>query len=84
MPANARPTHLTFDDGTLYIADGEASVIHRLDVSDPCAPAVRPSLVATTSDDPTRVVTTRQLALSPLTLDLKRYLYAIDDADAGR
>ena len=44
---------------------------------------VRPSLIATSSDDPTRIVTTRQLALSPLTLNLKRYLYAIDDADGS-
>lgn len=77
------PAAMEFDGGTLYVADRRTPLIHRLDVSDPCDPRQGVPLLARSSEEPTRVVTTRAIALSPLTIDFKRYLYAIDDIDSS-
>jgi len=74
---------MEFDGVTLYVADREAPVIHRLNLSDPCAPFESAPLLPRSSEDPRRVVTTRRIALSPQTIDFKRYLYAIDDVDGS-
>jgi len=78
---SALPGGFTADDGLLYIADRNAPVIHRIDLNDPCAPVELPPLLPTSTEDPGRVVTTSRVVLSPLTLDLKRFLYAIDIVD---
>ncbi|MET0794641.1 MAG: hypothetical protein ABW061_24180, partial [Polyangiaceae bacterium] len=66
---------------TVYIADRTAPVVHRIDVSDPCAPKEQPPLLPYSYLSPKRMVTTSRVAVSPLTPTGKRYLYAVDDAD---
>jgi len=81
--ASAAPTDLTSAGGTLYVADRTAPVIHRVVVNDPCAPSPIDPLLPRSTDSPQRVVTTSQLVVSPLTLSLKRYLYALDTLDGS-
>ena len=68
------------DEQRLYIADSEAPVVHVLDVSDPCAVAALPPLEPRSYTDPSAVVTTRRVAVSPLTPLLKRFVYAVDNS----
>jgi hypothetical protein len=84
-PASDRSSPVAFAlaDRTLYIADQKAPRVHALDVSDPCAPAPLPPLLPSSFDQPWRQVTTRALAVSPITSDSKRFLYAIDDLDGS-
>lgn len=73
-----RPSGMALADNTLYVGDSSAPVIHRIDLSDPCAPTELGPLVTRSDEDPSRIVTTSKIRISPKTLDLKRYLYAID------
>ena len=66
-----------------YIADAGAPTIHRIDMPTPCDPVETTPLVATSAEDPTRVVTTSRVAVSPLTFELQRYAYALDDVDGS-
>lgn len=77
------PVAFTRSENTLYIADQKAPRIHTLDISDPCSPIALPPLLPSSFDQPWRPVTTRALAVSPITSDSKRYLYAIDDLDGS-
>jgi hypothetical protein len=57
-------------------------VIHVLDVADPCAVAELPvPLLPVSYQDPNRVITTSELALSDTTTTLQRFLYAVDVTD---
>lgn len=66
---------------TMYVADRAAPVIHVLDVSDPCQPVETPPLLPVSFHGPGRVVTTRGVAVSPVTREQKRFVYAIDELD---
>lgn len=77
------PAGMAAAGGRLYVADRNAPVIHRLQVDDPCDPHEIPPLVTSSAEDPFREVFTSEIAISPLTLDLKRYLYAVDVFDAS-
>jgi len=77
------PAGIATAGGRLYIADRSAPVIHRLQMDDPCDPHEIPPLVTSSAEDPLRVVVTSELAISPLTLDLRRYLYAVDINDGS-
>jgi hypothetical protein len=77
------PSDLVSSAGTLFVADSAAPVIHRIAVNDPCAPTVLDPLLPSSTQTPSRIVTTSQLAVSPLTLGLKRYLYALDARDGS-
>ncbi len=66
-----------------YITDGGAPTIHRIDLPTPCDAFELAPLIATSAEDPARVVTTSHVAVSPLTYDLKRYLYAVDEFDGS-
>ena len=80
----SRPAALAYAGGHLYVADLGAPVIHDIAMPTPCEPAERPPLVPTSADDPTRVVTTSRITVSPrLTSDLRRYLYAIDEGEGS-
>ena len=79
----SQPAHLVLDGDQLYVADRGAPVIHRLDMATPCDPFELPPLVTYSADDPSRPVFTSRIAVSPLTLDLKRFLYAIDVIDGS-
>jgi hypothetical protein len=72
------------DDGAkLYIADIEAPVVHIVDTSRPCRLRELPPLLPMSFADPGRVVRTNRIAVSPLTSDARRFLYAIDEVDNG-
>ncbi len=75
------PVDLALDDQQrLYIADSEAPVVHVVDVSDPCALVSLPPLEPRSFTDPNAVVTTRRVAVSPLTPLGKRFVYAVDNS----
>ena len=50
----------------LYLGDRVAPVIHNLDMTDPCAPIELPPLLPRSFDNPKRVVTSAEIAVSPL------------------
>jgi hypothetical protein len=66
------------DEQRLYVADSDAPLVHVLNVSDPCNLSALPSLEPRSFTDPTAVITTRRVAVSPLTPFGKRYVYAVD------
>ncbi len=66
------------DDQTLFVADEGVPFIHVVDLSTPGAPRELPPYFATSLTDPSRVVSIRDLAVSPPTRDYKRFLYAVD------
>jgi len=66
------------DDGRLFISDDQASVIHVVDTRDPCAMTEQAPLLPVSAQDPTRAVVTGAIAVSPLTSDRKRFVYAVD------
>ncbi len=67
------------DGRYVWVADQAKPFIHVLDTTQSTSPLVELApLVATSITDPTRVVTTSELAVSPVTRDYKRYLYAVD------
>ena len=72
------PSALALVENKLYVTDKAAPVIHRLDVSDPCAPVELPPLLPTSFDAPYRPIYTSAIAVSPLTHDKKRFAYAVD------
>jgi hypothetical protein len=81
---SSRPAGIALSPEKLYVADLEAPVVHVLDMATPCEPIEREPLLPTSISDPTRVVTTSQLAVSPtLTGTLDRYLYVVDEADGS-
>lgn len=69
------------DDNHLYIADQAAPVIHVLDTTSPCNLTELPSLLPMSLREPWRTVTTRRVAVSPLTPAGQRFVYAIDAED---
>jgi hypothetical protein len=77
------PAGITLDDHTLYVADRGAPVIHRIELPTVCEPREVTPLVARSAEDPDRVVHTSRVAVGPLTLDLKKYLYAVDVEDGS-
>jgi hypothetical protein len=76
-----RPAGFALSDGKLYIADRAAPVIHVVDISDTSNLTELPSLLPMSLREPQRVVTTRRVAVSPLTPSGKRFVYAIDSED---
>lgn len=76
-----RPAGFAQADGKLYIADRAAPVIHVVDTSDACNLTELPSLLPMSLREPERVVTTRRVAVSPLTPSGQRFVYAIDSED---
>ena len=67
----------------LFIADRNAPVVHVINTEDPCAVQEEPPLLPKSFVDPARTVLTSKVAVSPLTTDSKRFLYAIDDLGGG-
>ncbi len=79
-----RPTSMVLRDDTppvVYVADGAIPVIHVIDLSNPAQPREVSTLLATSQEQPARRVSVGGLALSPVTRDYRRYLYAIDSSD---
>jgi hypothetical protein len=66
------------DGRYVWVADQTMPFIHVIDTLTPGTLTEIAPLVATSIVQPTRVVTTSELAISPVTRDYKRYLYAVD------
>ncbi|HEU4578816.1 MAG TPA: hypothetical protein VFS67_11215 [Polyangiaceae bacterium] len=82
-PVDARPwpSDLALDDASrLFVADSQAPVIHVLDAGDPCTLQSLPGLFPLSYTDPGAVITTRKVAVSPLTTKGQRFVYAVDDS----
>lgn len=77
------PSDFAYSDGTLYVSDYDAPVVHVLDASNPCDIQEEPPLLPQSFLDPTEVVTTRKVAVSPVTPSGKQYVYAIDNSPRG-
>jgi hypothetical protein len=71
------------DDGRLFISDDGVSAIHVVDARDPCHPSLEAPLLPISRADPGRAVQSGPIAVSPLTTDLKRFVYAVDLKDNG-
>lgn len=77
----ARPSDFALGGEVLYVADDAAPVVHRLDVTNPCSAVERPPLLPRSFDQPARIVTTSQVAVSPQTPSGRRFVYAVDFED---
>lgn len=73
-----RPVAIARDDQTLYVADDGVPLIHVVDLSTPGAPRELPPFIVSSLVDPSRVVSVRDIAVSPPTREYKRFLYAVD------
>lgn len=71
------------DGRYVWIGDDVMPFIHVIDATTPGALTEIAPLVATSIVDPSRVVTTGDIAVSPVTRDFKRYLYAVDATQGG-
>lgn len=73
-----QPVAIARDDQTLYIADDALPLVHTVDLSTFAQPRELPPFVVSSLADPSRVVSVRDIAVSPPTRDYKRFLYAVD------
>jgi hypothetical protein len=76
-----QPAGFARADTRLYIADEAAPVVHVVDTSSVCGMTELPPLLPMSLREPSRVVTTRRVAASPLTPAGQRFVYAIDAED---
>lgn len=76
---SSRATRFVKDGRRLYVADGALPIIHVIDLTDPAAPKELAPLVTSSLQEPSRLVTVKDLAVSPETREYKRYLYAVDE-----
>ncbi|MBK7586436.1 MAG: hypothetical protein IPI67_40385 [Myxococcales bacterium] len=77
------PGGIEVSDGRLFVADRGAPVVHVVDVSDPCSPRQDPPLRPVSYENPNRIVTTSQVAVSPPTSKGQLFAYAIDEFDGS-
>jgi len=75
------PSGMAIDEGTLYVGDLGAPLVHVVDVARPCEATELVPFVVTSSADPSRVVKTTEVAVSRRAPGGARYLYAIDVDD---
>lgn len=76
-----QPAGFAQTEDRLYVADQAAPVVHVLDTSSVCGMAELAPLLPMSLREPNRVVTTRRVAVSPLTPSGRRFAYAIDSED---
>lgn len=79
-----RPAGMAQNRSVVLVADQGAPVIHQIDTTDACAPTELTPLYATSFEEPTRVVTTSEIAVSPVTPSGARYAYVVDEVGDGR
>jgi hypothetical protein len=78
------PAAITYaDDGRVFVSDDGVSAIHVVNAVDPCHPALQSPLLPISHADPGRAVSGGAIAVSPLTTDFKRFVYAVDVKDGG-
>lgn len=79
-----RPSGMSWANGTLYVGDIGAPLIHVLEMSTPCNPVEREPLLPVSAENPERVVFAKRVSASLLnTPSFKQYLYATDVEDAS-
>ena len=78
-----QPAGISLSNGRLYVADLGVPLLHVVDVSNPCDPHELPPFLPSSFDEPTRPVFTSNVAVSDVTLDGKRYAYAVDDCNGS-
>jgi hypothetical protein len=71
-----QPVAIARDDQMIYIADDALPLVHAIDVSG--APRELEPFVVSSLTDPSRLVSIRDIAVSPPTREYKRFLYAVD------
>jgi len=76
-----QPAGFAVADNHLYVADQAAPVVHVVDTSSVCGMTELAPLLPMSLREPSRVVTTRRVAVSPLTPAGQRFVYAIDTED---
>jgi len=76
-----QPAGFALADDRLYVADQAAPVVHVVDTSSVCGMSELSPLLPMSLRQPNRVVTTRRVAVSPLTPAGQRFAYAIDAED---
>jgi hypothetical protein len=76
-----QPAGIAIADNRLYVADQAAPVVHVVDTSSVCGMTELPPLLPQSLREPGRIVTTRRVAVSPLTPAGQRFAYAIDAED---
>jgi hypothetical protein len=81
LPAPPQATAAARAGTYLYVGDQSIPIIHVIDLSNPLAPKEIQPLLATSALEPTRQVIVSKLAVSPVTREYKRYLYALDQQD---
>ncbi len=80
--APSTPSGIALAGDRLFIGDLTKPLIHVVNVTDPCRPVEQPGLAPISFEDPSRVVVTSRLSVSPeISPSLERYLYAIDVED---
>ncbi len=80
---SAEPSDVSQVDGRIYLSDASAPVIHVVDTEDACALEELPPLLPRSYTRPESVVTTRRLAVSPMTTQGQQFIYAVDGSDTG-
>ncbi len=68
------------EESRLYVADSQTPLVHVLDATDPCDLRALEPLQPQSLTRPDAIITTRKVAVSPLTPGGKRFVYAIDDS----
>jgi hypothetical protein len=83
--AQPYPAHAVMRDDLpiLYVGDAALPLIHVFDVSNPAQPVERAPLLATSLAQSTRLVAVGDLAISPVTRNYQRFLYAVDSAEGS-
>ncbi len=84
-PSQALPKTLVVRDDApvVYIADGMLPIVHVFAFDGSGNPSEVGQYVATSVANPTRSTNLGAIALSPITTDQRRYLYAVDKGDNG-
>ncbi|MEN9577414.1 MAG: hypothetical protein RJA70_423 [Pseudomonadota bacterium] len=81
--AQAYPSDFALFGQTLYVADRGVSAVHVLDVAEPCDVKNTPPLLPRSYLDPSALVTTRKVAVSPITPSGQQFVYAVDNTAGG-
>lgn len=81
--ATAHPYDFAWANERLYVADLAAPVVHVLDTHDPCALSELPALLPQSYTHPDALITTRRVAVSPLTSKGERFVYAVEESSVS-
>ncbi len=83
IPASSisKPSGLGVSDGRLFVGDLGVPLVHVLDTASVCAIRELPALLPMSFVQPSRIVTTSRVAVTPVTPSGKQFVYAVDAYD---